>query len=134
MAKLEEIEGVSPAYAEKLRDAGVGSVEALLEAGADRAGRKRLVEQTGLASDQIMRWINYADLFRIRGVAGEYAQLLEAAGVDSVPELAQRNPDRLAGALSATNEEKKLVRQAPSAKQVAAWVTEAKSLGRAVQH
>jgi predicted flap endonuclease-1-like 5' DNA nuclease len=134
MAKLEEIEGVGAAYAEKLRDAGVGSVEALLEAGKDRAGRKRLVEETGLAADLIMRWVNHADLFRLRGVAGEYADLLEAAGVDSVPELAQRNPDNLAETIRATNEERKLVRQAPSAKQCAAWVSEAKSLGRVVQH
>jgi predicted flap endonuclease-1-like 5' DNA nuclease len=134
VAKLEEIEGVGPANAARLRDAGVQSVEGLLEAGASRAGRKQLAEQSGLSAEQILRWVNHADLFRIRGVAGEYAELLEAAGVDSVPELARRNPDRLAEALAAANDARKLVRQVPSAKHCATWVSEAKTLDRAVQH
>ena len=134
MARLEEIEGIGPAYAAKLQDAGVQSVEGLLKAGRTRAGRKELAEQTGLSADLILRWVNHADLFRIRGVAGEYAELLEAAGVDSVPELAQRNPERLTDALARANSERKLVRQVPSAKQVASWVEEAKTLERAVYH
>ena len=134
MTNVEEIEGIGPAYASKLRDAGVRSVEDLLRSGGSRAGRKQLAEQTGLSSESILRWVNHADLFRIRGVAGEYAELLEAAGVDSVPELAQRNPERLAQALAQANVDRKLVRQVPSAKQVATWVAEAKTLDRAVHH
>jgi predicted flap endonuclease-1-like 5' DNA nuclease len=134
MARLEEIEGIGPSYASKLQDAGVQSVEALLKSGGTRAGRKELAEQTGLSPDLILRWVNHADLFRIRGVAGEYAELLEAAGVDSMPELARRNPDNLAAALVEANETRKLVRQVPSAKQVANWVNEAKTLERAVHH
>ena len=134
MARLEEIEGIGAAYAAKLQQSGVQSVEALLKAGGTRAGRKELAEQTGLSPDLILRWVNHADLFRIRGVAGEYAELLEAAGVDSVPELAQRNPERLAEALGRANAERKLVRQVPSARQVASWVDEAKTLERAVHH
>ncbi|MGH8884085.1 MAG: DUF4332 domain-containing protein [Egibacteraceae bacterium] len=134
MAKLEDIEGIGSAYAAKLRAAGVASVEGLLKAGGRRAGRSELAEKAGLASDLILRWVNHADLFRIRGVAGEYAELLEAAGVDSVPELAQRNPDKLAEALAQVNAERKLVRQIPSAKQVADWVSQATTLERAVHH
>ncbi|MGH8897976.1 MAG: DUF4332 domain-containing protein [Egibacteraceae bacterium] len=134
MTKLEAIEGIGSAYAAKLRSVGVGSVEGLLKAGRSRAGRSELAERAGLASDLILRWVNHADLFRIRGVAGEYAELLEAAGVDSVPELARRNPDKLAEALAQVNAERKLVRQIPSAKQVADWVSQAATLERAVHH
>ncbi|MGH8932022.1 MAG: DUF4332 domain-containing protein [Egibacteraceae bacterium] len=134
MTKLEAIEGIGPAYAAKLQDAGVESVEALLQTGANRAGRKQLADQTELSPELILRWVNHADLFRIRGVAGEYAELLEAAGVDSVPELSRRNPDNLAKGLAEANERRKLVRQVPSAKQVASWVNEAKTLERAVHH
>ncbi|MGH8905919.1 MAG: DUF4332 domain-containing protein [Egibacteraceae bacterium] len=131
---LEDIEGIEPTHASKLRDAGVSSVEALLQTGSTRAGRTELAERTGISHDLILRWVNHADLFRIRGVAGEYSELLEAAGVDSVPELARRNPDNLAEALAQTNDEHKLVRQVPTAKQVAGWVSEAKTLQRAVHH
>ena len=91
--KLEDIEGIGPHFAGKLRDAGIGTVEALLEKGADRAGRKKIEDDTGISHSQVLRWVNHADLFRIKGIAGEYSELLEAAGVDTVKELKMRRAD-----------------------------------------
>jgi predicted flap endonuclease-1-like 5' DNA nuclease len=88
---VEDIEGVGPAYAEKLEAAEVKTVEALLSAGATPAGRSTVAEKAGISEHLILKWVNHADLFRIKGVAGEYAELLEASGVDTVKELAQRN-------------------------------------------
>ncbi len=134
MAKIDSIEGIGAQYAEKLTAAGVATVEALLEKGATAKGRDELATQTGAPSKLILRWVNHADLFRIKGVAGQFSELLEAAGVDTVPELAQRNAENLQLALAATNTEKKLAKSTPSLAQVNDWIAEAKTLPRVVQH
>jgi hypothetical protein len=129
---VSAIEGVDEAQGVKLKGIGIASTEALLERGKTPQGRDEIAQVTGISSAQVLRWVNHADLFRIKGVAGEYAELLEAAGVDTVAELAQRDPNNLHQALSTTNTAKKLVRQLPTATQVAAWIEEAKTLPRAV--
>jgi len=134
MAKLETIEGIGEVYAAKLREAGITTVEALLEAAATPQGRKALEEKTGISGKLILEWANRADLFRIKGISEEYSDLLEAAGVDTVPELAQRNPDNLYQALVKVNEEKKLVRRLPSRDDVANWIEQAKKLPRILAH
>ena len=101
---IEEIEGIGPAFAEKLRAADVSSIDALLEKGATPEGRSALVEQTGIDAVRVLRWVNHADLIRVVGIGPEFAELLEAAGVDSVPELAQRNVENLVTALAETND------------------------------
>jgi len=134
MAKIETIEGIGEQYADKLSAVGVATVESLLEKGATAKGRDELAEQTGISGKLILRWVNHADLFRIKGVAGQYSELLEAAGVDTVPELAQRNAANLHQALLTTNEEKKLAKTTPSLTQVTDWIAEAKTLPRIIQH
>jgi predicted flap endonuclease-1-like 5' DNA nuclease len=134
MANLEDIEGIGPAYAEKLATAGLKSTDDLLETGGTPAGRDGIAEKTGIAGSLILEWVNHADLYRIKGVGSEYADLLEEAGVDSVPELAQRNAANLTAALAAANETKNLVRSLPSEAQVTDWIAQAKGLERAVHH
>lgn len=134
MTKIIDLEGVGPVYAEKLIAAGIRSVEAMLKAGATPKGRVALAEKAGLTKDQVLEWTNFADLYRIKGVAEEYSQLLEAAGVDTVPELAQRNPENLYKKIMKVNADKKLVRQAPGLAQVKSWVAQAKELPRAIQY
>jgi predicted flap endonuclease-1-like 5' DNA nuclease len=134
MSKIVDIEGIGPAYSEKLQAAGITTVEQLLEKGATPKGRKEIVETTGVSDKLILRWVNMADLFRIKGVGEEYADLLEAAGVDTVPELAQRNAENLATKMAEVNETKKLVRQVPAATMVEKWVAEAKNLDRKINY
>ena len=134
MAKIEKIEGIGSTYSVKLKEAGVTSVNGLLKLGSTPAGRKSLEEKTGIDHDLILEWVNHADLFRIDGVGEEYSDLLEEAGVDTVAELAQRNPENLFATLAAKNEEKKLVRKMPTQRQVAAWVAQAKTLPRVVSY
>jgi predicted flap endonuclease-1-like 5' DNA nuclease len=134
MASVSEIEGVGPAFAEKLKAAGVDTVEELLEKGASAAGRAALEESTGIAHAHILKWVNHADLFRIKGVAGQYAELLEAAGVDTVVELGTRNAANLAKKMDEVNAEKNLTNRVPSESEVEKWVAEAKSLPRVVTH
>ncbi|GIV58188.1 MAG: ferredoxin [Rhodothermaceae bacterium] len=134
MAKLTTIEGIGEVLAEKLKQAGVTSVENLLERGSTPQGRKELAEATGIDSSRILRFVNQADLMRLKGVGSEYAELLEAAGVDTVAELARRNAANLHAKLVEINEAKKLVRQVPSLSQVEAWIAQAKELPRAVAY
>ena len=134
MTALTNIEGIGPAYEEKLKGAGIDSCEELLEKGATPTGRNEIISASGVSANLVLKFVNHADLCRIKGIGGEYAELLEAAGVDSVPELAQRNADNLAGKMGEVNESKKLVRALPSAKNVAKWVDQAKSLPRVVSH
>ncbi len=130
MTKLQTIEGIGDTYAEKLQQAGVTSLEALLEQGKTPKGRAELEEKTGISGKLILKWVNRADLFRVKGIGEEYGDLLEIAGVDTVPELAQRNPENLYNKLVEVNEERKLVRRLPSPAQVADWIEQAKQLPR----
>ena len=132
MAKLEMVEGIGQVYADKLRGAGVATTEMLLEMGSTKKGREDLAEKSGISGKLILEWVNHVDLFRIKGVGEEYADLLEASGVDTVPELAQRRADNLHKKLAEINAEKKLVRQLPSENQVQGWIDQAKKLPRKI--
>lgn len=134
MANLLDVEGIGKVYAHKLKDAGIGTTEALLEKGATPKGRKTLAEQTGIGDALILEWVNHVDLFRVNGVGEEYADLLEAAGVDTVPELAQRKAENLLAKLVEVNEKKKLVRRTPVLSQVEDWIGQAKKLPRVINY
>jgi predicted flap endonuclease-1-like 5' DNA nuclease len=134
MAKLTTVEGIGEKYAEKLHQAGIATTGALLEKGATPQGRQALAEEAGISDKLILEWVNHADLFRIKGVGEEYADLLEEAGVDTVPELAQRNPANLHAKLQEVNAAKKLVRKLPAAAQVSDWVEQAKALPRVITY
>ena len=134
MTKLVVVEGIGEVYAQKLLAAGIATIEALLEQGASPKGRQGICEKAGIAESLILEWVNRVDLFRIKGVGEEYSDLLEAAGVDTVPELAQRNPENLYQKLVAANQEKKRVRKLPTQAQVGDWVEQAKNLPRVVTH
>jgi predicted flap endonuclease-1-like 5' DNA nuclease len=131
---LEYIEGIGPAYAEKLALIGLNTLNDLLERGASSKGRDEIAEQAGISHTLILKWVNHVDLMRLKGVGSEYADLLEAAGVDTVVELAQRNPANLFEKMLATNEEKKLVRRTPVQTQVEDWVAQAKILPRVITY
>ncbi|HSF80087.1 MAG TPA: DUF4332 domain-containing protein [Anaerolineales bacterium] len=134
MATLLSVEGIGKKYAQTLKDAGVGTAEALLKQGATPKGRKELAEKSGISEKLILEWVNHVDLFRIKGVGEEYADLLEEAGVDTVVELAQRKAENLHQKMVEVNKAKKLVRQLPTLAQVAGWVEQAKGLPRAISY
>lgn len=131
---IKEIEGIGPVFAGRLTQGGVRTTDALLREGATPAGRERLATVADVSTGTILEWVNRADLMRIKGVGSEYSDLLEAAGVDTVPELAQRNSVNLHEALVRANEAKPIVRRLPTANAVFHWVEQAKVLGRAVQY
>ena len=134
MAKLNEIEGIGEAFSGKLDGAGVKSTDDLLEKCSTPAGRKAVAEAAGIGEKQILRWTNMADLFRIKGVGEEYADLLEAAGVDTVPELGQRNAANLCAKMTEVNEAKKLVRALPTEDKVTDWIGQAKDMPRKINY
>ena len=134
MTKLVEIEGIGETYATKLESAEIKSLEVLLQKGSTKKGRKELEDATGISGKLLLRWINMADLFRVKGIGEQYSDLLEAAGVDTVPELAQRKPENLHGKMVEVNESKNLVRATPSLSAVEKWVAEAKELPRVVTY
>lgn len=134
MASIVSIEGIGEAYRDKLHAVGIRTTEALLARAATPKGRQELEQQTGISGALILEWANHADLYRIKGISEEYSDLLEEAGVDTVPELAQRDPDHLYETLVETNRAKKLVRRMPGRDQVAAWVAQAKELPRVITY
>ncbi len=134
MARLRNIEGIDEILEAKLNKVGVNNVDDYLEATSTKKGRQNLAKETGIDEDQILTWANHVDLFRIKGVREQYGELLEAAGVDTVPELAQRNPDNLHAALKEINDEKQLVKRLPGRDQVADWIEQAKDLPRVLEY
>lgn len=134
MASIIDIEGIGPAYAAKLKDAGVSTTDDLLAAGATAKGRDELAEKSGVPAKLLLTWVNHCDLLRLKGVAEQYADLLEAAGVDTVPELAGRNAANLVAKLEAVNAEHKRVERTPSESEVQRWIDEAKTLPRVVSY
>jgi predicted flap endonuclease-1-like 5' DNA nuclease len=128
MASIDAIEGLGHKHATKLRKARVRTTEALLKTAATRQGRKQLAETTGLSDQQILAWVNRADLMRVRGVGEEYSDLLEAAGVDTVKELRRRNAANLLATMVEVNTKKRLVRRLPTQSMVERWVAHAKEL------
>lgn len=132
--KIDEIEGIGPKFAAKLRKADIKTTDDLLGACANRSGRKAVETATGIDAKRLLKWANMADLMRISGVGEEYSELLEAAGVDTVKELRNRRADNLAAKMAEVNEAKKLVRQIPGETRVAAWVAQAKELDPVISH
>lgn len=134
MTNLAKIEGIGPTYAEKLKKTGITTTQALLEKGATVNGRHEIAEMTGISEEKVLRWVNLSDLFRVKGIGEEYSDLLEAAGVDTVPEMAQRNPKNLYEMLTTVNEEKNFVRQVPSQTTIEAWIENAKTLPKIIKY
>ena len=132
--KIEHIEGIGAVMGETFRTVGVKDTDSLLQNALTPKQRKELAEKTGLSEARILKFANMADLYRISGVGSEYSELLEAAGVDTVPELAKRNATNLTQAMATVNQEKKLTRQVPTEPEVTKWIEQAKGLPRMLEY
>ncbi len=126
--KIDQIEGIGEAFAKKLEAVGVMTTADLLAQCGTKAGRTKIADMTGISEKLILKWTNHADLFRIKGVAGQFAELLEAAGVDTVKEFRHRVAANLQPKLEATNEEKKLCKRVPSVAKLEKMIEQAKVL------
>ena len=126
--KIIDIEGVGEVYAEKLIAAGIEKVSQLLDMCAAPKGRKELAEKTGISEKQILRWTNHADLFRINGVGPQFAELLEAAGVDTVKEFRHRVAENLQPKLAELNEQRHICGRVPAVSEVQKMIDQAKEL------
>ena len=132
--KIIDVEGIGTSSAAKLVEAGIETTQAFLEQAATDAGRAALAIKTGISQNLLLEWVNHVDLMRIKGVGSEFSDLLEAAGVDSCTELAQRNATNLLAKVIDLNATKKLVRQLPTEQQIQAWIDEAKTLPKLISH
>ena len=133
--RIDDIDGIGATQAAKLAEAGVTTTDHLLQWGANKAGRDSLEATTGISGKLILEWVNHADLMRINGVGSEYADLLEAAGVDSPSELAQRNAADLATTFQEVDAARpNIVRRVPSETEIAGWIAESKTLAKVVEH
>jgi predicted flap endonuclease-1-like 5' DNA nuclease len=134
MNTLIEVEGIGPVNAAKLNKAGVRGTNGLLKMAGTKKGRQELSKATGFSTKTILEWVNRADLFRVKGIGTQYSDLLEAAGVDTVVELAKRKPEALLESMAKVNVKKNLVNLMPALSLVKSWVQNAKSLKRAVEY
>lgn len=134
MAKISDIEGIGPAYAAKLEAAGIKTVEKLLVVAGGKKGRQTLAESTGIDESRILSWVNMADLFRINGVGPQFAELLHAAGVDTIKELRTRNAANLHAKIVEVNAEKNLANAVPALSRIEKFIEEAKGMEPAVTH
>jgi len=134
MASISAIESMDQRDATKLRKAGVRTTNALLNTASSRTGRRRLAKEADLSKSEILSWANCADLMRIKGIGSEYADLMAAAGVDTIRELRRRNPDRLLAAMTHVNARRRVIRRLPTLGMVSGWVEAAKETEPLVTH
>lgn len=132
--KIEDVEGIGEVVGKKFRDAGVKDTDSLLANARTVSERKKLAEATGLSAQRILKFANMVDLYRISGIGSEYAELLEASGVDTVPDLARRTPESLTAKMEEINTAKKLTRRVPTLAEVTKWVAQAKELPRVLEY
>ena len=126
--KIIDIEGIGNVNAKKLVEAGINTVDDLLQKAKTPAGRKAIEETTGISGKSILKWTNHADLMRINGVGPQFSELLEAAGVDTVKELKHRVADNLQQKLEEINNKRNLVNRVPSVSEVQKMIDQAKEL------
>ena len=132
--KIIDIQGIGPSYAEKLEKVNIRTTGALLKRGANPEGRKEIETMTGIGSPLILEWVNFADLYRIKGVGSQYSELLEKSGVDTVVELSKRVAENLHVKMLEINQEKNLVNKMPGIDQIDNWIRQAKQLPRVVSY
>ena len=132
--KIDEVEGIGPAYAAKLQEAGINDTEDFLKLCCDAKGRDDIAEKTGISGKLILSWANMADLMRVNGIGGQYAEILHAAGVDTIKELRTRNADNLAEKMDEVNKEKNLANACPNASVVQGWIDKAKDMEPLITH
>jgi hypothetical protein len=132
--KVVDIEGIGPAYAEKLGGLEIHTTSDLLAKGATKKGRIEIAAKTGIPESLILTWVNHSDLFRVKGVASQFSELLEAAGVDSVKEFATRNPENLHAKMVETNEKFGLAGRVPSVESLKEMIDLAKKLDPIISH
>lgn len=132
--KIDEIEGIGPSYAAKLQDAGISTTDDFLKLCCDAKGRAGTAEKTGISEKLILTWANMADLMRVNGVGRQYAEVLHAAGVDTIKELRTRNAENLAAAMKTANDEKNLANACPAASVVQDWIDKAKEMEPLITH
>jgi nucleotidyltransferase/DNA polymerase involved in DNA repair len=125
MGRIDEVAGLGVRQATRLRKAGVKTSRGLIEEASTRAGRSALSKKTGLPPRDLKSWVHHADLLRVKGVGGEYAELLVAAGVDTIRDLRRRNPTALVAKIISMNGSKKVVRRLPTEAMVAGWIDSA---------
>jgi predicted RecB family nuclease len=131
---IDAVEGIGQRTATKLRKNGIRTTDALLKRAGDRKGRRQLASETGFTEKQLLEWVNRSDLMRCKGIGGEYSDLLESAGVDTIKELRRRNAASLTNKMVEINEKKKLVRRLPTESMVSRWIESAKGLEPSVKH
>ncbi len=132
--KIDEIEGIGPTYKEKLVEAKIQTTDDFLKFCCESKGRKTVAEKTGLSEKHLLKWANMADMMRISGVGPQYAELLEASGVDTVKELQHRNATNLAAKMAEVNTEKNLANAVPAETVIEKWIEQAKDLEPTISH
>lgn len=134
MARIDEIRSLDHKEATRLRKAGVRTTDALLRRAATRASRSQLSAETEITTAELLRWVNVADLMRIKGIGGEYAELLSICGVHTLKELRRRNGLALTAKILAVNGKKDLVQRLPTETMVGSWIERASDLDQVVRH
>ena len=131
---IQQLEGIGPVQTRKLHDAGVTTTDQLLAACGSASGRASFAGEHGMDEAELLRYANLCDLMRVSGVGEEYSDLLEAAGVDTVKELRNRDAANLTAAMAEKNAERPLVRVLPTESEVVGWISQAKELEPRVTH
>lgn len=131
---IEEIEGIGKVYGDRLQKVGIKTTEDLLARAGKKSARQTISSATSIPETLILTWTNHADLMRINGVGGQFSELLEAAGVDTVKEFALRKPENLHAKMLEVNKNMGLSGKVPSIENLREMIDQAKRLEQKVFH
>lgn len=134
MTSIKEIINIDSRAIERLREAGVNTLEQLLERGSTSAARMRLADETQLDDGLIKQWVHQADLMRVNGIGPEFAHLLCQVGVLTTPKLAYRSTDSLYAELVEGNQDERVMRKLPGIHELHGFIAAAKHLPKVIRH
>jgi predicted flap endonuclease-1-like 5' DNA nuclease len=131
---VKQIEGIGITYGDRLAALDIHTTTDLLTKGSTKSGRQHIAEKAAIPESLVLTWVNHADLMRIDGVAGHFSELLEASGVDTVKEFAQRNAGNLYEKMLEVNNQYGFTGRVPSVETLSQMIEQAKKMDQQVFH
>ena len=126
---IEEIDGIGKGFGKRLRKIGIQTPTDLLEKCQDDTRYAKHIAQAMNQNEKTVSiWLNMADLLRIEGVDGKYAELLYLSGIKSSVDLATSDVNKVRFKMKNVVKNQHHAKKTPKKKLISKWIALAKTL------